>query len=117
LTGIAHMTSPRLSVCLTFDFDALSPWAHEMALGNMAAMSRGEFGAVAIPRILALLDRHGVPATFFIPGHTALAYPQLVREIRDAGHEIGHHGFVHENPGLFDIDGARRNFVRELCGL
>jgi peptidoglycan/xylan/chitin deacetylase (PgdA/CDA1 family) len=90
------MTSPRLSVCLTFDFDALSPWAHEMALGNMAAMSRGEFGAVAVPRILALLERHDVPATFFIPGHTALAYPELVREIRDAGHEIGHHGFVHE---------------------
>jgi peptidoglycan/xylan/chitin deacetylase (PgdA/CDA1 family) len=90
------MISPRLSVCLTFDFDALSPWAHEMALGNMAAMSRGEFGAVAIPRILALLERHGVPATFFVPGHTALAYPQLVREIRDAGHEIGHHGYLHE---------------------
>ena len=94
--GARSMTSPRLSVCLTFDFDALSPWAHEMALGNMAAMSRGEFGAVAVPRILALLERHDVPASFFIPGHTALVYPDLVREIRDAGHEIGHHGFVHE---------------------
>ena len=67
-----------------------------MANGNMAAISRGEFGAVAVPRILALLERHGIPATFFVPGHTALAYPELVREIRDAGHEIGHHGFVHE---------------------
>ena len=36
------------------------------------------------------------PATFFVPGHTALAYPELVREIRDAGHELGHHGWVHE---------------------
>ena len=61
------MTTPRLSVCLTFDFDALSPWAHEMALGNMAAMSRGEFGAVAIPRILALLDRHEVPRRSSFP--------------------------------------------------
>jgi peptidoglycan-N-acetylglucosamine deacetylase len=94
--GDPGMTSPRLSVCLTFDFDALSPWAHEMANGNMAAMSRGEFGVVAIPRILALLERHEVPATFFIPGHTAFAYPDAVRSIRDAGHEIGHHGFVHE---------------------
>ena len=90
------MTAPRLSVCLTFDFDALSPWAHQMANGNMAAMSRGEFGVVAIPRILALLERHDVPASFFIPGHTALAYPDVVRSIRDAGHEIGHHGCVHE---------------------
>jgi len=85
-----------LSVCLTFDFDALSPWALGMAGRNVAALSRGEFGAVAVPRILALLERHEVPATFFVPGHTALAYPDLVRSIRDAGHELGHHGWVHE---------------------
>ena len=99
--------SPRLSVCLTFDFDALSPWAFEMAGGNMAALSRGEFGAVAVPRILALLERRGVPATFFVPGHTALAYPELVREIRDAGHELGHHGWVHEPLSQLDSDRER----------
>ena len=86
----------RLSVCLTFDFDAMSPWAFGMAGRNVAALSRGEFGAVAVPRILALLERRGIPATFFVPGHTALAYPGLVREIRAAGHELGHHGWVHE---------------------
>jgi peptidoglycan-N-acetylglucosamine deacetylase len=86
----------RLSVCLTFDFDALSPWAFGMANGNVAALSRGEFGAVAVPRILALLERKGIAATFFVPGHTALAYPELVREIHAAGHELGHHGWVHE---------------------
>jgi peptidoglycan-N-acetylglucosamine deacetylase len=90
------VTTPRLSVCLTFDFDALSPWVLEMADGNVAALSRGEFGAVAVPRILDLLERHGIEGTFFVPGHTALAYPELVRRIRDAGHELGHHGFVHE---------------------
>jgi hypothetical protein len=41
-----------LSVCLTFDFDALSPWTNGMAGQNVAAISRGEFGAVALPRIL-----------------------------------------------------------------
>src|ERR1700733_14216416 len=90
------VTSPRLSVCLTFDFDALSPWVFEMAEGNVAALSRGEFGAVAVPRILDLLARHELPATFFIPGHTALAYPDLVRRIQAAGHELGHHGWVYE---------------------
>ena len=90
------MAESRLSVCLTFDFDALSPWVLEMAAGNVAALSRGEFGAVAVPRILDLLERHGIPATFFIPGHTALAYPDLVRRIHAAGHELGHHGWVHE---------------------
>src|SRR4029453_18382343 len=83
------VTTPRLSVCFTFDFDALSPWVLGMAGRNVAALSRGEFGAVAVPRILALLERHDIPATFFVPGHPALAYPELVREIRDAGHELG----------------------------
>lgn len=111
------MTSPRLSVCLTFDFDALSPWAHEMANGNMAAMSRGEFGALAIPRILALLERNDVPATFFIPGHTALAYPAVARSIRDAGHEIGHHGFVHEPLSLLAPAREREILLRGLDAL
>jgi len=48
-----------LSVCLTFDFDALSPWVFEMAEGNVAALSRGEFGAVAVPQILELVERPG----------------------------------------------------------
>jgi peptidoglycan-N-acetylglucosamine deacetylase len=105
------MTTPRLSVCLTFDFDALSPWALGMAGRNVAALSRGEFGAVAVPRILALLERHEIPATFFVPGHTALAYPDLVRSIRDAGHELGHHGWVHEP--LSELDPAREREVLE----
>jgi peptidoglycan/xylan/chitin deacetylase (PgdA/CDA1 family) len=96
-------------VCLTFDFDALSPWALGMAGRNVAALSRGEFGAVALPRILALLERHQIPATFFVPGHTALAYPDLVRRIRDAGHELGHHGWVHEP--LSELDPAQEREV------
>ena len=98
-----------LAVCLTFDFDAMSPWALGMAGRNVAALSRGEFGAVAVPRILALLERHEVPATFFVPGHTALAYPDLVRSIRDAGHELGHHGWVHEP--LSELDPAQERDV------
>jgi peptidoglycan/xylan/chitin deacetylase (PgdA/CDA1 family) len=107
----------RLSVCLTFDFDALSPWVFEMAGDNVAALSRGEFGAVAVPRILALLERHELPATFFIPGHTAVAYPELVRSIRDAGHEIGHHGWVHEPLSPLDPARERELFQRGLDAL
>src|SRR5438874_2519823 len=58
---------PRLSVCLTFDFDAMSSWVQDS--DNPAEISRGEFGAMAVPRILDLLDRHVIDATFFIPGH------------------------------------------------
>ena len=98
--------SRRLSVSLSFDFDATSLWIQSTA--NPAAISRGEFCAVAVPRILSLLARHEVRATFFIPGHTALAYPEVVRKIAEADHEIGHHGWVHENPADFDEAGERR---------
>src|SRR5690349_10447785 len=51
----------ELSVCLSFDFDALSVWVAQT--DNPATISRGEFGAVAVPRILALLARRGARAT------------------------------------------------------
>ena len=106
------MSERRLSVCLSFDFDAMSVWIGSMQSNNPAQISRGEFGAFAIPRILDVLDRQGVRATFFVPGHTALAYPEVVKRIADAGHEIGHHGWVHENPADFDPDGERQIMER-----
>jgi peptidoglycan-N-acetylglucosamine deacetylase len=109
------MSEPRLSVCLSFDFDAMSVWI--AGTDNPATISRGEFGAVAIPRILELLSRHGARATFFVPGHTALAYPFLVREIHAAGHELGHHGWVHENPAGLDPAAEREVFRRGLDAL
>ena len=59
---------PRLTVALTFDFDAISPWAQEMAGSDVAALSRGEFGAVAVPRILALLEKHEIRRPSSSPG-------------------------------------------------
>jgi peptidoglycan-N-acetylglucosamine deacetylase len=110
-------STPRLSVCLTFDFDALSPWVFELAEGNVAALSRGEFGAVAVPRILALLRRHEIRASFYIPGHTALAYPDLVRSIAADGHELGHHGWVHEGLSRLQPETEREYLVRGLDAL
>jgi peptidoglycan/xylan/chitin deacetylase (PgdA/CDA1 family) len=70
-----------------------------LGLSSPTALSRGEFGArVAVPRILRILTRDGVPATFFTPGHTVDTYPDLCRQIRDLGHEFGHHGYFHESP-------------------
>lgn len=106
-----------LSCALTFDFDAFSVWIGSYKSRNPSTVSRGELGAVAVPRILALLERHRLPATFCIPGHTALAYPDLVKRIRDGGHEIAHHGWVHENPADFDEAGERANLERGLEAL
>jgi peptidoglycan/xylan/chitin deacetylase (PgdA/CDA1 family) len=106
-----------LSVALTFDFDAMSLWIGSYKAESASTISRGEFGAFALPRILAMLKRQDVQATFFVPGHTALAYPSLIASIRDEGHEIGHHGFVHESPADFDEDGEREVFGRGLDAL
>jgi peptidoglycan-N-acetylglucosamine deacetylase len=110
--GIDAGAGPRLSVCLGFDFDAISLWIGSMGSTSPSVMSRGEFGAAAVPRILDLLERFRARATFCVPGHTVYAYPDLVRRIRDAGHELAHHGWVHENPQSFDRAGERRNLER-----
>jgi peptidoglycan/xylan/chitin deacetylase (PgdA/CDA1 family) len=111
------MVGSRFSVCLTFDFDAMSPWIGTVKSRNPSTISRGELCAVFLPRILELLARHKVIATFFTPGHTALAYPELMRRIHGEGHEIGHHGWVHENPADFDEAGERRILERGLEAL
>ena len=98
----------HLSCCLTFDFDAMSLWIGSLQSNNPSMISRGEFGAVVgVPRILDLLKKRDIRATFFVPGQTVYAYPDLIRRIRDEGHELGHHGWVHENPANFDRDGER----------
>ncbi len=96
--GRVSMSSHRATVCLTFDFDAISLWIGPYGATSPSMISRGEFAVVGVERILRLLDRSSVAATFFVPGHTADTYPDTVRAIAAAGHEIGHHGYLHENP-------------------
>jgi peptidoglycan/xylan/chitin deacetylase (PgdA/CDA1 family) len=105
----------RSTVCLTFDFDAISLWLGPFAARSPSMISRGEFGAVGCERILRLLEREQVPATFFVTGHTADTYPQITRAIAAAGHEIGHHGYLHENP--LSLETAEREREVLLKGL
>lgn len=83
--------------CLTFDFDAMSGFIAR-GLTTPTPISRGEFGVVAAPRILDLLERHRIASTWFIPGHTIETYPDASRRVAEAGHEIGHHGWTHVPP-------------------
>lgn len=92
------MADHKATICLTFDFDAISLWIGPFAATSPSMISRGEFGAVGAQRILHLLDETDIRATFFVTGHTADTYPEVVRMIAAAGHEIGHHGYLHENP-------------------
>ncbi len=90
----------RCAVGLSFDFDAESLWMGNYRYDYPAVLARGEYGARAgLPRILKILGRHDVKATFFVPGYTAEKYPHLIKQIHEQGHELGHHGYLHENPG------------------
>jgi len=87
----------RVAVALTFDIDNETWWRDNPL---PVPLSEGEYGALeAVPRILALLDRHDVPATFFVPAMSAILHPDMIPEIvRRKRHEIGVHGWVHEEP-------------------
>lgn len=62
-------------------------------------ISRGIFAArVGVPRVLKMFDHYGIKASFFIPGHTVESFPEEMKGVADAGHEIGLHGYSHENP-------------------
>lgn len=111
------MNASRATVCLTFDFDAISLWIGPYGATSPSMISRGEFGVVGVERILRLLAREGLPATFFVPGHTADTYPDTVRAIAAAGHEIGHHGYLHENPVALDPEAERSVLERGLVAL
>ena len=103
------MPVPRARVCLTFDFDALSPWVvtrRDQVPPSVA--SRGEYGAlVGAPRVLDLLDRYGIKATWFVPGHTIDTFPAPVQRVADAGHEVAHHGYCHESPTRLSPEAER----------
>lgn len=101
----------RHIVCLSFDFDALSGWIAR-GMTSPTPISRGEFGIVGAERILALLRRYDMAATWFIPGHTLETYPAICARIAQDGHEIGHHGWTHVPPASMTSEQEEAGLVR-----
>ncbi len=101
----------RIAVMMAFDLDGESLWeANHTPIDTLNA-PRGSYGPIqGMPRILNLLDKHGIPATFFVPGITAERYPEVVREIGRCGHEIGYHGYIHETSS--DRDTEHQDMLR-----
>ena len=82
------------------DVDAVSGWIGSYGGENsLNDISRGVFaGEVGLPRLAKLFAKYDIRSTFFCPGHTADSFPDEVRAIAEAGHELGVHGYTHENP-------------------
>ncbi|MCU1598794.1 MAG: polysaccharide deacetylase [Glaciihabitans sp.] len=92
----------RILVAYGIDVDAVAGWLGSYeGEDSPADISRGLFaGEVGIPRILSLLRKYSITASWFIPGHSIETFPEQVRMIAADGHEIGIHGYSHENPLL-----------------
>jgi peptidoglycan-N-acetylglucosamine deacetylase len=91
----------KVAVCLSFDVDN-----EQLARGETlpVPMSAGQYGATTgLPRLLRMLDRHNVPASFFIPAASLVVQPSMAQEIMKSGrHEIAVHGWIHENLPTLD---------------
>ncbi len=86
----------RCAIALSFDSDHETI---ELRFGGASygKMSQGQYGArKGTPRIMRLLERHGVPATFFMPAVSALLHPEEARAVGTSGHELGIHSWIHE---------------------
>ncbi|MBT6278060.1 MAG: polysaccharide deacetylase [Chromatiales bacterium] len=101
----------RHMVCMTFDFDAMSGFVAR-GMTTPTPVSRGEFGAIGVERLLDLLARYDIQATWFIPGVVLGTYPALCERIAASGHEIGHHGWTHVPPAALSREEEHAGLVR-----
>jgi len=102
----------RCAVALSFDSDHET---NELRDGgkSIARLCWGQYGnRVGVPRILALLARYGVPATFYVPAVSALIYPDEQRRLVGEGHELGIHGWIHELNSVLDYEAERELLLR-----
>ncbi len=105
----------RAAAIFSFDFDAEEVWIGEDPANadKPGVLSQGTYGAkVAVPAILRMLERHGVRATFFVPGRVAERHPERVAEIVAAGHELAHHGYTHTSPTTLSPEAEEEELVR-----
>ncbi|WP_119165378.1 polysaccharide deacetylase family protein [Algihabitans albus] len=106
------------------DVDAVAGW-----LGSYGGedspddISRGLFsGEVGSPRLLKLFDRWGIKTSWFIPGHSIETFPEQMKAVAEAGHEIGMHGYSHENPIAMTPEQEETvmdkciDLITDLCG-
>jgi peptidoglycan-N-acetylglucosamine deacetylase len=92
----------RCAVAFTFDLDAdsiLHLAHHTTADTRVAAMSMLRYGPeIAMPRLVDMYARFDMHQTFFLPAWCMERYPKSVEVVLEGGHEVAHHGYLHEHP-------------------
>jgi peptidoglycan/xylan/chitin deacetylase (PgdA/CDA1 family) len=112
---VSWPSGARAAVAFTFDFDAEEAWLADDpdAASKPGLLSMGTYGAnVGVPEVLRLLDRRGIPATFFVPGRVAETHPDRVGDIVAAGHELAAHGYIHRSPTALSRAEEEEELVR-----
>jgi peptidoglycan/xylan/chitin deacetylase (PgdA/CDA1 family) len=100
----------RCAIALSFDSDHET---NELREGgeSIGKLSQGQYGSrQGVPRILDILGRHNVPASFYVPAVTALLYPEEQRRVAAEGHEIALHGWIHERNSVLP-EAAERDLM------
>jgi peptidoglycan/xylan/chitin deacetylase (PgdA/CDA1 family) len=105
-----------VAVALSFDFQMGTVYDPSPAASTNTNSQYD--GRVGLPRLLKALDKHGVPASFFVTGVTAAFYPDAIKQIMASGrHEIGVHGWIHENNTSVSADEERRLLTKAIAAL
>jgi peptidoglycan-N-acetylglucosamine deacetylase len=93
-------TQKDIQVCINPHFDAVALWIGSFGGADSPCdISRGVFGAKrGVPRLIEFFKRYGIITTWGVTGHSMESFPRAAEMIIKAGHEIGIHGYTHENP-------------------
>jgi len=108
LTPKTWPNGARVAVALSFDFDVETNALRDKNI-SPGLFSQGEYAArAAIPRILSLLDKYDIAASFFVPAVSALLHPEAMKAIVSKGrHEVGMHGWIHERNAFLSEETER----------
>jgi peptidoglycan-N-acetylglucosamine deacetylase len=91
----------RCACLFTFDLDADVVWVHRGS-DDPIGLSMGRFESkVGVPLLLNMLEDFGIKSTFFVPGWVAERYTPTIDDILRRGHDVEHHGYLHESPRTF----------------
>jgi peptidoglycan/xylan/chitin deacetylase (PgdA/CDA1 family) len=108
----------RLSITVDVDGAAGLPgggagWEH-----RLSSWSERTYGLLrGLPRILAVLDEFGVPATFYVPGVTASRHPDEIGALAATRHEVEHHGHTHRRPDALSAADQRAEVADGIAAL